>query len=264
MKFPQIKQWYAISVILFLLFLPSCENHKITEPLSQIDNKLNSINEEVQEPSHGIVDEAQYIVLEHKLMPPSELNEDSEFWETYSELVDAIDKKNLLALDGFLDDDIIVSFGGKKGKLDFYEEWELNDNPELSKVWAEIERTIQLGGIFNVEEKAYVAPYIYINFPNEFDTFEHLAITNKDVHVYEKEDIDSDVIDILCYNIVKRKKWDSGFWTKTDQDFIQIETISGRIGYVQKQYIRSPSDYRFSIKCNNNGEWKIIYMISGD
>jgi hypothetical protein len=148
----------------------------------------------------------------------------------------------------------------------------LDDNPEQSKLWTELEKIIAFGGSFDnfydSEQEFFVAPYVFGDFPNELDGFECFAIIDKNVNVYAENDIKSRVIDHLNYNIIKfnniRLDWYDAFWRKSDDDLVKIKTLSGEMGYIAKKYIRSPIDYRLFIEYKDNIGWKLTVLVAGD
>ncbi|MBN7772847.1 SH3 domain-containing protein [Clostridium aminobutyricum] len=220
-----------------------------------------------QNPSNNASDQSGETIpveTENQLSPQQEQAYDADFDKAYKEFVDAVHKKDLPALDRFLDDNILTSYGGERGKDYFYKYWNLNTNPAQSELWAELEKIISLGGSYSKEDRTFTAPYTYSSFPDEFDAFENFVVISQKVNVYGKKDLESKVIAYLNYNIIKVDATESDYWNKSDQDLIKIEMPSGKKGYVQKQFIRSPIDYRLSIIYKNNDEWKLTFMVAGD
>jgi len=203
------------------------------------------------------------IPLEKQLLPPAQEINDAEFEQAYKKFIEAVHNKDLNTLDGFLDNKIMTSFGGDAGKPYFYEYWNLGDNPEKSELWAELEKIIKLGGVYEKDEKRFTAPYIFKNFPDELDAFEYFVIIDEDVKIYEKDSTDSTIVGELDYNIVKFENNDE-FWEMNGEGFIKITAFSGKEGYIQKKYIRSPIDYRFSLVREKAGEWKLAFLVAGD
>ncbi|MCL2704369.1 MAG: hypothetical protein FWE91_12330 [Defluviitaleaceae bacterium] len=93
------------------------------------------------------------------MFPFDESVNNADFREIYNEFKIAVRNKDLQALDGFIDEEILISFDdGIGGKDDFYGRWSLNDEPEESELWAELEIIINLGGYF-CDDNFFVAPY---------------------------------------------------------------------------------------------------------
>ena len=95
-------------------------------------------------------------------------------------------------------------------------------------------------------------------------------IIDDKVAVYAEESLTSEVIDYLSYNIIRdNTDWYYGTGEETrakrwDSDFTKIQSQSGSIGYIEKKYIKSPIDYRFGFSLNEEGEWKMIFLVTGD
>ena len=214
--------------------------------------------------------EAFFEATEYQLFPPKKQSYDAEFAEVYKEFFDAVQNKELAVIDSFIDDQTILSFGGNYfGKTGFYEQWNLHSDPEQSELWAKLAEIMRLGGVYDGNEKSFIAPYTYSEWPAEFDGFECFAIIDKEVKVYMSDKTSSDVIGKLSYNIIKAdtgsKLWKSGeYWHKSDQALISIKLPGGEFGYIKKQHIKSPIDYRLCIKRNDTGKWILTFLVSGD
>ncbi|WP_446786506.1 hypothetical protein [Macellibacteroides fermentans] len=241
-------KYLSLGICLSLLLLLSCcaVNDK------GVDNAEDQTNDTIP------------VESENQLLPLHEQPYDAEFDNVYKTFTDAVRNKDLSVIDGFLDDDIMVSFGSDPGKAAFYEYWNLNNKPEQSELWTELEEIIALGGHYNRDERTFTAPYTYADFPDDMDSFVSVVVIDEGVNVYEKKEPGSEVIAQLNYNIIKLDLDDKESEYKPDEDLIKIETPSGKKGYVQKQFVRSPIDYRLSLIFNKNSEWKLVTMISGD
>ncbi|MCL2121881.1 MAG: SH3 domain-containing protein [Clostridiales bacterium] len=240
-----------------------------TDSPVQAETAANSGQAGTTAPSLSGSDQAVFLVLKDQLLPQVKQSSDEEFVKAYQKLVDVMQRKDLAALDSLLDEAIQSSFGGHNGKSDFYAYWGLIQDVEHNAFWVEMEKILQLGGVYNPATKTFVAPYTFANF--ELDAYGHYVIIDKNVAVYAEANLSSEVIDRLQYNIVQTNVWyvdnrdiAQEFWDKGGQDLVKIQTLSGKSGYIQKQYLRSPIDYRFGFRRNDSGDWKITFMLSGD
>ena len=255
-----MKQKLFSVCLVLLLCVTGCKNQIPTNP--SVSTPLSSTNvSSTDTPSADPNFIAEFTATEQKLVPP-EQNFSDEFNAELKKLTDAVRGKNLTVIDGYLDSETMVDFGGNSGKAAFYEHWNLNKSPEKSHLWAELEKILALGGTYDEQEKTFIAPYTFSNFPAELDVFEHHIITGKDIKMYAEKSLESTVAESLSYNIIKALDG-YGFFDKSDDAFIGIKTLAGTQGYVQKKHIRSPIDYRLSILYKNGG-WKLTYMVSGD
>jgi|GEM_PF-1831552 len=260
-----MKQKLFSFFLVCLLCVTGCKNQILTNPSvstppSSADVSSSDLSS-VETSSAKVPFTAEFTVTERKLIPP-EQNFGAEFSKALEKLTDAVHSKNLTVLDDFLDNETMVDFGGSGGKAKFYEHWELNKNPENSKLWTELKKIFDLGGTYDENEKRFVAPYVFSDFPEELDAFTHFVITGTDIKVYTEKNLESKVAGVLNDNIIKASE-DNGFFEKTDQDFIGIKISSGSQGYIQKKYIRSPIGYRLSLVYKKSG-WKLTYMVEGD
>ena len=224
---------------------------------------------EITAPPLSENEEAVFIVLRDQLLPPAKQSYDEEFEKAYQKLADCIQRKDLAALDALLDEAIQSSFGGDIGKSDFYAYWGLIQDVDHNAFWEEFDKILRLGGVYNPATGTFTAPYTFTNFT--LDAYNHYVIIDKNVAVYAEANLSSEVLDHLQYNIVQTNVWYTenrdiaqAFWDKDGQELIKIQTPSGKDGYIQKQYLRSPIDYRFGFSRNDSGEWKITFMLSGD
>ena len=225
-----------------------------TKDEDTLDSTIDAENEE---------EEPAFIATKQQLLPPDEQIFDSEFADVYNRFVSAVDQKDLSVIDGFLADETMVSLGEYRlGKVSFYKYWELDANPEQSELWAVLEEIIHLGGLYYPETKTFWAPYTFTDV--ELNGYEYYIVIDRNVKAYASPDSSSEVIEYLNYNILKVNELPNRFWEKTDQYFIRITTPSGITGYIQKMHIRSPIDYRLGIECDENGDWKLSFLIAGD
>jgi hypothetical protein len=206
------------------------------------------------------------IYREGQVFPRDEADKNSEFKKFLDQLMVAIEEKDVDFIKKHIDDNILFDFGYDPGVENFYEKWELNKNPDKSTLWRELYDILKLGGVFIDENKTnFEAPYIWVDFPRTYDGFEYGAITDKNIKVYSKANIESDVICELNYNIVKVIEWHIPIYDDANQVSLwsKVQLPSGERGYVIDEYIRSPIDYRIGIMLKN-GVWKINMFIAGD
>ena len=199
-----------------------------------------------------------FTATEHQLLPTPEQVFDAEFEKVYNEFTEAVRRKDLSVIDRFINDSTKSSLEDY-GKSAFYDYWNLHNDPDQSGLWAEMEEIIELGGTYKPEWECFIAPYTFNDWPDEFDVFEYYVVIDKEVKVYEEEDLSSNVVDYLNYNIMKFH--DNNKDNFESHDLVRIKTPSGTYGYIQKLYIRSPRDYAITIRRNDIGEWKIQFFL---
>jgi hypothetical protein len=123
------------------------------------------------------------------------------------------------------------------------------------------------GGAFTTDgrSKMFTAPYIFSNFPNDLDGFEHGAIVGKNVKLLATPFASAPSVAALNYNIVKID-YENSIKDKKIQDKIvwaKVETIGGKKGFVPGHLVRMSIDYRAGFE-KKRGEWKMIFLLAGD
>lgn len=193
-------------------------------------------------------------------VPPRNTVEESASAKKFvRQLKKIVEAKDLRALMRHIDPDIHLSFGGDAGTVDFLRYWNLLEKPENSELWQELNRILKLGGV--MEDKKFITfPYLFTDWPDEFDAFEYQAITGSRVTVRDAPSTEAKVIRQITYEIVRPIIEDSDDQPRT---WYKIETHDKKVGYVHRDYIRSAIDYRmfFTKSCD---DWKMTTLIAGD
>ncbi|MFD1735019.1 SH3 domain-containing protein [Bacillus salitolerans] len=172
-------------------------------------------------------------------------------------------KENLLQL---LSDEIKFSFGAEEiGKAGFVKKWNLDQQPENSRVWIELQDALAHGG--TLHEDSYTAPYIYLNFPEGYDAFNYGAILGERVNLRTTPSLNSETILQLSYEVVEMVGEYTEETVKIDQElyhWVKVKTLDGVMGYVAGKYVRTSVDYRIGIDKDESGQLKIQFFIAGD
>lgn len=204
------------------------------------------------------------LAAEGKLLPVDEAAKDPSFFALRQKLIEAARKHDLDFILNTLDPNIVNSFGGSEGIEGFKAIWEV-DKPQ-TKLWDTLTLVLTLGGSLNVsdQETSFWAPYVHSRWPNEFDSFEHAAITGTNVKVRSRPSLDAPVVATLSYDIVKfaDQSWLPAGEAGPDA-WVKIITPAGRGGFVSSRYVRSPIDYRIGF-IKKDGKWSITAFVAGD
>lgn len=183
-----------------------------------------------------------------------------EFKMFREQLLKAVEQKDLELLIKHLDENIKYSFGAEDASIEgFLTEWNLKENPGESKVWEILKQVLLLGGRF-YGDKNFIAPYTYTDFPtdDEFDPFNYLVVIDKGVEIFEEQDLKSKVVGTVSYEVVKADDYFAN-----EDNWCKITTSSGISGFIHRDKLRSPLDYRIFFQ-KRNGVWKITVFINGD
>ena len=103
-----------------------------------------------------------------KLNPIDEGRSDASFIEFRTNLLAAIERKDLDYVLSQCHEDVMVSFGSEGGVADFRSMW-FDGDPEDSEFWQTMKKILDLGGTwFSEDPVTFAAPYVFSTFPDEF------------------------------------------------------------------------------------------------
>lgn len=203
---------------------------------------------------------------ENKVFPVDEAAKNPDFLQFRQELLIALEQKNLGFLVKHIDDNIKVSFGGYHGIEDFIKYWELDQQPQQSKIWKTLKDTLELGGKFEENNlNSFIAPYTFLS-RKITDSYSQLIITGTDVRIRKKPSLQGEIIGSLSYDIVTSMFEDNLPSTTINGEtylWVKIKTQTGIEGYVYGKYVRSPIDYRANFQ-KRGDSWKMIFFVAGD
>ncbi|PIW70510.1 MAG: hypothetical protein COW08_01440 [Ignavibacteriales bacterium CG12_big_fil_rev_8_21_14_0_65_30_8] len=192
-----------------------------------------------------------------KLIPVDQSYKDNSLLKFKKEVFTAIDKKDTNFIISILDTNILNSFGGNGGIKEFWEMWQMQD--PNSSFWLELKKVFSMGGIFiSNERKIFVMPYLFGIWPEDLDPFTYIAAINKNVAIHESPSKNSKILKKINYDILLVLDYYDEYnnWKK-------VMTVDSLSGFVQKEFVRSPIDYR-AILQKEKGKWKITSFVSGD
>ena len=201
-----------------------------------------------------------------KLLPVDEGSKDPTFKAFRDALIDAVKRKDTQFVLGVVAPDILNDFGGGNGIQNFKTKWRLGKTEE-SKLWAELDTVLSMGGSFRVEEgkKTFWAPYVYSTWPDDFDCGEDAqcyAVTGDHVNARREPASAAPIVASLSYDIVKSKIEDAAS-NKTPEGWTRVIVPGGAAGYVATRFLRSPGDYRAGF-ARVKGKWLMTAFIAGD
>ena len=195
-----------------------------------------------------------------KLYPVDEAHRDPSFFVFRARLFEAIQQRDAGFITSILSPDIKNSFGGNDGVAEFKQYWK-PERPD-SKFWKTMTSVLALGGSFH-SNTTFMAPYAYSKFPDEYDAFEHGVVIGENVRVRKQPAIESPVVATLSFDIVKVVEWKPKQAAESKQSWVTISLKDGTSGYIAREYIRSPIDYR-AIFEKKDGKWQLTAFVSGD
>jgi hypothetical protein len=193
------------------------------------------------------------------LLPVDQAATDASFAAFRAELIAAIDRKDIAAVERALAPDIKASFGGETGIADFHAMWRTKE-PD-SELWAELGTVLRLGGSFDRDGR-FVAPYVFSRFPDDLDAMESLVIIGRGVALRAEPKPDGALLARLTYEIVTAAPPD-GPEAADAKAWVKVVAANGHMGYVAAPLVRSPIDYRAGF-AKRDGQWRMIFFVAGD
>ena len=113
------------------------------------------------------------------------------------------------------------------------------DRPEL---WDELRVVLARGGRFS-SPSSFAAPYVYANWPEQFDSFECAAVTGTNVRLRSAPRLDAPIVAPVSYSIVRLiGAGDLASYGRA------VQLGDGRTGYMWHAYVRSSVDYRRAVQ----------------
>jgi hypothetical protein len=195
------------------------------------------------------------LVAQQPFLPVDEASRRPDFFSFRAQLQRAIARHDTAALLAVVHPKIKNSFGGNDGIDEFRTMWNIASGQ--SEVWDVLGTVLSLGGSFQ-DDHTFVAPYVFSRWPDQVDSFEHVAVIGTDVRVRSQPNTDAPVIATMTFAIlpVARPGVEVDGWTA-----VRIE--GNRIGHIASQFVRSPIDHR-AIFRNEGRQWKLVTLVAGD
>ena len=114
--------------------------------------------------------------------------------------------------------------------------------PERGDVWGELGKVLDLGGRCT-DANSFVAPYVFSDWPDDLDAFEHAAITGSRVRMRQAPRDTARVIAFLDFALVRAK----GLGDR-QSGWVSVDAPDGRKGFVSRRYLtRSSVSRRVSV-----------------
>ncbi|HMQ05061.1 MAG TPA: SH3 domain-containing protein [Pyrinomonadaceae bacterium] len=202
---------------------------------------------------------------ERFVRPVDEAAKDASFLAFRTKLIAAAERKDARFIYTVLDRDIKNGFGGNDGIAEFKKMWK--PESKESGFWDEFLPVIKNGGSFAAATEAsgrmFIAPFSFSKWPEDLDSFDYHLIFGNNVNLRAAPSMTGEVLGRLSYNVVKLIE--SQGPTRRDErpTWYKVETLGGKTGWVNTEFIRSPISYRAGFE-KKRGVWKMTYFVAGD
>lgn len=203
---------------------------------------------------------------EGHLYPVDEAPLDTVFYVFREQLRRAVHNRDVFALLDATAKDISISFGEENGFAKFVNTWSLDSKqPDTLEVWGILEQILDGGGTFTDGRKNFEAPYVASTWPEKYDAFDYGAITGAGVRLRAQPNLNSRILETISHNIVLVLSEDQNQEIDGESyPWIQVETLGGVQGYVWGKFIGYPVGYRAGFRRQDNDEWRMAYLVTGD
>lgn len=183
------------------------------------------------------------------LPPRDECVGDAEFTAFRAKLFEAVAHRDAGALLALSDDNIRLGFGGNDGKAVFREDL------KKGAAWRELGKLIRLGCAIDGERKAL--PYMFLRTADR-DAFDTFVATGTGIALRAAPRISGRLIARLDWEILTlvADKGNGGQW-------LRLRTDGGKTGYIRRDLLRSPVDYRAIFEKSAQG-WRMTAFLAGD
>ena len=203
--------------------------------------------------------------MEVRILPEDESARDLELQAFEKQLEIAVDQRNADQLLSLVSNDISVSAKRVGGLNAFKKAW----HPESrdSEIWSTMRQILKLGGGFLRSESGvkYCAPYTFVNFPSNLDIYGHVIVVRDNVPLKALPSLKSATIKNLSYYVLRVQDWRSVADQNNDAvRWLKVKTLGGDEGYVEKDAVRSPTDYSACFLHQETTGWKMVSLISSE
>lgn len=207
------------------------------------------------------------IIEKDKLNPVDEAPKDTAFFVFRSQVLEAVQKKDLFSFIDLCATTIKVTVGESEGgPASLIEHWGLDSPAKVanSAIWKHLKEVLSLGGVFNTAKSSFYAPYTYATFPDGYE--EHYGvITGSGVRMRSAANLNSSIVKKLSYDIVEVLEVLND-QTETiggeTHPWVHIKLLDGKTeGYAYGKYLRRPIDYRLGFE-KKGKTWKIAFFVA--
>ena len=195
------------------------------------------------------------------MLPVDEAPQDPSFFSFRARLIEAVARRDTAFLFAHTAPRVHVSYGAENGVEAFRRQWNLSSDPSESDVWPMLARVLGAGGRY--QQGRFVAPYVYTDWPDTLDAFQHAAVMGEGVRVRATPSPESAVLTTLAFAIVPLAGEGGDCFGAGAEGWCKVRLHDTRVGYVAADYLYSPVGYRAGFE-KRDGRWRMTFFIAGD
>jgi len=188
-------------------------------------------------------------------MPPvDQCASDRSFVAFRAELKRIVARRDSKALNAILADDVMADFDSGRGRKEFARIWKF-DERKTSPIWPELEHVLGLG--CSMAHGKPVIPYMAEGFPSEDDLFDKMVVVRLGAKLRDHPNEGARVIANLNEHVLEVSE------ESQVTGWVKAKMADGRRGYVRRNQLRSPLDYRATFE-KIGGAWRMTSFVAGD
>lgn len=193
-----------------------------------------------------------------RLCPEDGAVADPSFVAFRSQLLQAVHEKSESRLMALVDPAVRTSFGSGGGSAAFRKSWKTS-SPD-SPLWTELSTILALGGAFEGQgdDRTFWAPYVYANWPESVDAFQHCAAIRQGVPIRAGASLSAPIVTTVDWAVLELMSE-----TKPQPDWRHVRTSEREEGWVRAADVRSPVGYRAGFS-KRKDRWLMVALVSGD
>lgn len=195
------------------------------------------------------------------LKPIDQAGRDPAFAAFRTQLLRAIERRDVEYVVARASPEIKLSFGGQYGRDMFRDDLTGSQDWQGEPYWTELQTVIELGGVF-LGDGSFCTPYLAcVDVPGcpDCDPYETVFVTTANAVARDMPDPDATVVARLSYDVLRfAVESDSG-----GQDWYPVLLPPGRVAYVSRADARMAVDYRARFEKTVEG-WRMTVFIAGD
>ena len=192
-----------------------------------------------------------------RLPPVEQCVGDADFGRVRKELQAAVTKRDMDALLALMSEDVIVSFGGQRGRERFADYWAVSSEDQ-NLLWSELGAAMKLGcaQAKDGEGNPYKSiPAMFVS-GDGLDGFSTWVALPGAVLRAKPDAKAAAKLRLPAWTVLGEVEHDGGSW-------IEVRTPKGTGGYVSTEQARSLIDYRI-VFGKRDGQWRITAFVAGD
>jgi len=257
--------------LLALLLIVACRNNTRSPETPAPERPDTTIVETPEEPAPEPEPQLPDWPLEErtergKLYPFDEAPKNPDFEAFRLKLYRAVLDKDVDFIKGIVDEDIKISYGIENGYADFFTMWKLNEQPDSSMFWYEMQRVLELGGGFQGDKMTtFIAPYLHLTTAVD-DPYATGAIIGEGVRLRAEPSMQAEVLASLSFDKIEylpQKNPVRATIDGTTDIWEKVQLADGTEGYVFGKFVRSPIDFRAGFE-KTDEDWTLTFFVAGD